>query len=112
MNKKTLTKADLTESLFAEIGLSKQNSKELIERVFETIVSALEKGEDVKLSRFGRFYLKDKKGRPGRDPRTKRSFPVSPRRVVTFKPCQGIKRMIEKYTKTTARRKLLDEKTE
>jgi integration host factor subunit alpha len=98
MSTKTLTKADLSEYLFSKIGLlSKQNSKKLVDQIFEEICLALENGYEVKLSGFGKFCLREKNERPGRNPRTNEQFPVSARRVVTFKPCQKFKGIIEVF---------------
>jgi integration host factor subunit alpha len=100
MSTKTLTKADLSEYLFSKIGLlSKQNAKQLVDQIFEEICLALEAGFEVKLSGFGKFCLKKKKERPGRNPRTNEEFPVSARRVVTFKPCQKFRRIVEVYNR-------------
>ena len=80
-----LTKADLSDHLFDTVGLSKRESKEFVEIFFEEIRLALESGEEVKLSGFGNFNLRDKAERPGRNPKTGEPIPVSSRRVVTFR---------------------------
>ena len=82
----TLTKVELAESLIAKHDLTKRDAKILVEDFFEEIRSALEQGQDVKLSGFGNFELRDKSSRPGRNPKTGESVPVSARRVVVFKP--------------------------
>lgn len=92
-----LTKAHLAEILFNEQGLSKKESKELVELFFEEIRHALENGQHVKLSGFGNFCLRDKKERPGRNPKTGEDIPVSARRVVTFRPGQKLKSKVELY---------------
>lgn len=92
-----LTKADLAERLFEELGLNKREAKELVEMFFEEIRGALEKGEQVKLSGFGNFDLREKKQRPGRNPKTGEEIPISPRRVVTFRPGQKLKARVEGY---------------
>jgi len=92
-----LTKADLAEKLFEELGLNKREAKELVERFFEEIRGALEMGEQVKLSGFGNFDLREKKQRPGRNPKTGEEIPISPRRVVTFRPGQKLKARVEGY---------------
>jgi integration host factor subunit alpha len=93
----TLTKADMVENLFDELGLNKREAKELVEMFFEEIRIALETGEHVKLSGFGNFMLRDKKQRPGRNPKTGKPIPVSARRVVTFRPGQKLKQRVENY---------------
>lgn len=93
----TLTKAEMVEHLFDELGLNKREAKELVEMFFEEIRVALESGEHVKLSGFGNFMLRDKKQRPGRNPKTGKPIPVSARRVVTFRPGQKLKQRVENY---------------
>lgn len=95
-----LTKADLAEMLFDELGLNKREAKELIEGFFEEIRMSLEGNEQVKLSGFGNFDLRDKKSRPGRNPKTGEEIPISARRVVTFKPGQKLKARVESYAGT------------
>ena len=92
-----LTKAELAEQLFDELGLNKREAKELVENFFEEIRGALEKGQQVKLSGFGNFDLREKKQRPGRNPKTGEEIPISPRRVVTFRPGQKLKARVEGY---------------
>lgn len=95
-----LTKADLAEMLFEELGLNKREAKEIVESFFEEIRSALENNEHVKLSGFGNFELRDKSTRPGRNPKTGEEIPISARRVVTFKPGQKLKARVESYAGT------------
>jgi integration host factor subunit alpha len=95
-----LTKADLAEMLFDELGLNKREAKEIVESFFEEIRSALESNEQVKLSGFGNFELRDKNTRPGRNPKTGEEIPISARRVVTFKPGQKLKARVESYAGT------------
>ncbi|MBL4829240.1 MAG: integration host factor subunit alpha [Aliivibrio sp.] len=90
-----LTKADLAENLFTTLGLSKRDAKETVEVFFEEIRQALENGEQVKLSGFGNFDLRDKSERPGRNPKTGQDIPISARRVVTFRPGQKLKARVE-----------------
>lgn len=92
-----LTKAELAEHLFEELGLNKREAKELVENFFEEIRGALEQGQQVKLSGFGNFDLREKKQRPGRNPKTGEEIPISPRRVVTFRPGQKLKARVEGY---------------
>ena len=95
-----LTKAEMAERLFDELGLNKREAKEIVELFFEEIRSALETNENVKLSGFGNFDLRDKKQRPGRNPKTGEEIPISARRVVTFKPGQKLKQQVETYPGT------------
>ena len=90
-----LTKADIAEHLFEKLGMNKKDAKDIVEAFFEEIRSALEKGEQVKLSGFGNFDLRDKKERPGRNPKTGEDIPISARRVVTFRPGQKLKTRVE-----------------
>ena len=95
-----LTKADLAEMLFEEIGINKREAKEIVESFFEEIRSSLENNEQVKLSGFGNFELRDKNTGPGRNPKTGEEIPISARRVVTFKPGQKLKARVESYAGT------------
>ena len=90
-----LTKADLAEHLFTNLGLSKRDAKEMVEAFFEEIRLALEQGEQVKISGFGNFELRNKGERPGRNPKTGEDIPISARRVVTFRPGQKLKARVE-----------------
>ena len=87
----TVTKFELANVLFDELGLNKREAKEFIELFFEEVRSALENGENVKFSGFGSFWVRDKPQRPGRNPKTGEEIPVSARRVVTYKASQKIK---------------------
>ena len=91
-----LTKADIINHLFEEIGLNKRERKEIVECFFEEIASSLENNVPVKLSGFGNFELRDKKERPGRNPKTGEEIPVSARRVVTFHAGQKLKSKVER----------------
>ncbi|HLS98445.1 MAG: integration host factor subunit alpha [Porticoccaceae bacterium] len=95
-----LTKADMAEMLFEELGLNKREAKEIVESFFEEIRRALENNEQVKLSGFGNFDLRDKSTRPGRNPKTGEEIPITARRVVTFKPGQKLKARVESYAGT------------
>ncbi|HLQ84754.1 MAG TPA: integration host factor subunit alpha [Salinisphaeraceae bacterium] len=90
-----LTKADLTETLFEQLGFSKRESKEFVDAFFEEIRSCLARGEQVKLSGFGNFELREKGERPGRNPKTGEDIPISARRVVSFKPGQKMRAQVE-----------------
>jgi len=92
-----LTRAAMAESLFNELGLSKIDGRELVDLFIEELVTSLSVGEQVKLSGFGNFELRDKKERPGRNPKTLESVPVSARRVVTFKAGPTLKTRLETY---------------
>jgi len=92
-----LTKAEMAEKLFEELGLNKREAKELVEMFFEEIRGALENGRQVKLSGFGNFNLRDKNERPGRNPKTGEEIPITARRVVTFHPGQKLKARVEVY---------------
>ncbi len=92
-----LTKADMAEYLFEELGLNKREAKELVEMFFEEIRNSLEHGRQVKLSGFGNYDLRDKNQRPGRNPKTGEEIPITARRVVTFRPGQKLKARVEAY---------------
>jgi integration host factor subunit alpha len=91
----TLTKAELAELLFEQVGLNKREAKDMVETFFDEIRDALERGESVKLSGFGNFQLRDKPQRPGRNPKTGEEIPISARRVVTFHASQKLKAMVD-----------------
>tara|TARA_B100000768_G_scaffold54669_1_gene53177 strand:- start:745 stop:1044 length:300 start_codon:yes stop_codon:yes gene_type:complete len=95
-----LTKADMAEMLFDELGLNKREAKEIVEKFYGEIGSALENNDNVKLSGFGNFELRDKSSRPGRNPKTGEEIPIAARRVVTFKPGQKLKSRVENYAGT------------
>jgi integration host factor subunit alpha len=92
-----LTKAEMAEKLFEELGLNKREAKELVEIFFEELRDALERGEAIKLSGFGNFVLRDKNQRPGRNPKTGEEIPITARRVVTFRPGQKLKAKVESH---------------
>jgi integration host factor subunit alpha len=91
----TLTKAELADMLFERLGLNKRESKDMVDDFFEEIRTALERGDEVKLSSFGIFQLRDKAQRPGRNPKTGEAIPIKARRVVTFHASQKLKAMVE-----------------
>ena len=93
----TLTKSLLSEHLYKTLGVNRQEAMELVECFFETILQSLEAGQAVKLSGFGNFVLLDKKSRPGRNPKTGASVPVSARRVVCFHAGQKLKEKVSNY---------------
>ena len=92
-----LTKAEIAETLYEELGINKREAKDLVDLFFEEIRVSLEANEEVKLSGFGNFELRDKRQRPGRNPKTGEDIPISARRVVTFKPGQKLKARVEVY---------------
>ena len=92
-----LTKAEMADKLYEELGLNKREAKEIVELFFAEIREALEDGKQVKLSGFGNFDLRVKNERPGRNPKTGEEIPISARRVVTFRPGQKLKARVEAY---------------
>lgn len=96
----SLTKADLAERLYEELGFNKREAKDLVDAFFDTVRAALEGNESVKLSGFGNFDLRDKRQRPGRNPKTGEEIPITARRVVTFKPGQKLRERVEAYAGT------------
>jgi integration host factor subunit alpha len=95
-----LTKAEMAEALFNQLGLNKREARELVDLFFEELRHSLSNGEQVKLSGFGNFDLRDKNQRPGRNPKTGQEIPISARRVVTFRPGQKLKAKVESYVGT------------
>ena len=98
-----LTKAEMAEKLFEDVGLNKREAKEFVDAFFEVVRGALERGQQVKLSGFGNFDLRKKNQRPGRNPKTGREIPISARRVVTFRPGQKLKARVESYSSPRGR---------
>jgi len=91
----SLSKARLVEILCDELALTKPDARLMVDEFFESIRDALEQGHDVKLSGFGNFILRDKTARPGRNPKTGETVPVTARRVVTFKPGSKLKKTVK-----------------
>ncbi len=91
MSEKTLTRMDLSESVFREVGLSRNESADLVESVLEKISGSLVSGEQVKISSFGTFSIRQKNARVGRNPKTGEEAPIPPRRVLTFRPSHLMK---------------------
>ncbi len=91
MSEKTLTRMDLSESVFREVGLSRNESSDLVESVLEKISASLVAGEQVKISSFGTFSIRQKNARVGRNPKTGEEAPIPPRRVLTFRPSHLMK---------------------
>ncbi|MDY6828902.1 MAG: integration host factor subunit alpha [Pseudomonadota bacterium] len=92
-----LTKAEMAEHLYEQLGFSKRESKEIVELFFEEIRVALTRDEQVKLSGFGNFELRNKRQRPGRNPKTGEEIPITARRVVTFRAGQKLKTRVEAH---------------
>jgi len=87
----TMTKADLVERVYENIGFSKKEAAQIVESVFEVMKTALEKGDKVKISGFGNFVVQQKQARRGRNPQTNQSLVIDARRVLTFKPSPVLK---------------------
>ena len=93
-----LTKADMAEQLYAEVGLNKREAKEFVEAFFGGLREALEQGSQIKLSGFGNFGLRRKNPRPGRNPKTGQEIPITARTVVTFRPGQKLRARVVAYS--------------
>ncbi|NDH61288.1 MAG: integration host factor subunit alpha [Alphaproteobacteria bacterium] len=94
MEGRTITRADLSESVFQEVGLSRNESSDLVETILSEVVEALARGESVKISSFGSFTVRDKGQRVGRNPKTGQEVPILPRRVLVFRASNVLKSMI------------------
>ncbi len=91
MANKTLTRMDLSEAVFREVGLSRNDASQMVESVLTYMSDALARGEPVKISSFGTFSVRDKSARVGRNPKTGEEVPIQPRRVLTFRPSHLMK---------------------
>lgn len=91
---KTITRADVAETIYEEIGLSRKDSTDILDMLLDEIVKELSNGNDVKLSSFGTFSLRQKKERSGRNPKTGVEAIISPRKVISFKPSQTMRKTI------------------
>ena len=98
MTTNTLTRADLTEAVFKAVGLSRNESAQMVEDMLEEICTALANGETVKLSSFGTFAVRQKSQRVGRNPKTGDEVPIAPRRVLVFRPSHVLKAIINGQT--------------
>ena len=98
MTAKTLTRADLTEALHLQIGLTRHDCAGLVERTLDMVAEAMERGEVVKLSGFGVFQVRAKSERMGRNPKTGEPAKIAPRRVIGFRPSQLMKARVERAT--------------
>ncbi len=94
MTSKTLTRADLTETLHRDVGLSRTESADMVNAVLDLVADELVRGNSVKLSSFGTFMLRDKRQRMGRNPKTGEEVPITPRRVLVFRPSQVMKNLV------------------
>ena len=94
MEGRTITRADLSESVFQEVGLSRNESSDLVETILAKVVEALARGESVKISSFGSFTVRDKGQRVGRNPKTGQEVPILPRRVLVFRASNVLKSLI------------------
>ena len=101
MEGRTITRADLSESVFQEVGLSRNESSDLVETILSEVVEALARGESVKISSFGSFTVRDKGQRVGRNPKTGQEVPILPRRVLVFRASNVLKSMINGATDET-----------
>ena len=86
-----MTKAELIEAVYTKVGVSKKESADLVEMIFDTMKDTLSKGEKIKISGFGNFVVREKRSRMGRNPQTGESMEISARRVLTFRPSQVLK---------------------
>ena len=91
---KTITRADVAEAIYEEIGLSRKDYNDILDMILDEMTNELVKGNDVKLSSFGTFALRNKKARAGRNPKTGVEAVISPRRVISFKPSQTMRKII------------------
>jgi len=96
MTGKTVTRAQLSEAVYQEVGLSRSESAQLVETVLNQIADTLVRGENVKISSFGSFSVREKNGRMGRNPKTGEEVPIDPRRVLVFKPSVVLKEGINR----------------
>ena len=94
MEGRTITRADLSESVFQEVGLSRNESSDLVETILAEVVEALARGESVKISSFGSFTVRDKGQRVGRNPKTGQEVPILPRRVLVFRASNVLQSLI------------------
>ncbi|MEX0970643.1 MAG: integration host factor subunit alpha [Paracoccaceae bacterium] len=100
MSSSTLTRMDLCEAVFREVGLSRNDSASLVESVLDHMSDALASGETVKISSFGTFSVRSKNARVGRNPKTGEEVPIAPRRVLTFRPSHLMKERVDSGKKS------------
>ncbi len=96
MTQRTLTRADLAEAVYGEVGLSRQESSDLVESVLDEVSNALIAGDNVKISSFGSFSIREKGERVGRNPKTGVEVPILPRKVLVFKASHVLKTKVNK----------------
>ena len=94
MTEKTLTRMDLAEAVYTEVGLTRRAAQQLVDEVFEELSKVLEKGETIKLSTFGNFSVRAKRQRMGRNPKTGVEVPITPRKVLTFRASHILKERV------------------
>ena len=94
MTEKNITRAELAEAIYHEVGRSSSQSAKLLDQVLNEISAALERGDTVKLSSFGTFSVRQKKMRIGRNPKTGVEVPITPRRILSFRPSQILKKQV------------------
>ncbi|MBL1429966.1 integration host factor subunit alpha [Oceanicaulis sp. AH-315-P02] len=99
MSSNTVTRSDLAEKLVSEVGLSRQDSADFVDRIFELMTQELARGKSVKLSSFGAFHVRDKNQRVGRNPKTGEEVSIEPRRVIVFKSSQVLKERVDSGNK-------------
>jgi len=92
-----MTKADIVETVYEKVGLSKRESARIVDMIFDIIKGKLENGENVKISGFGSFTVRDKNARRGRNPQTGEEITISARRVLSFKPSNVLRKLINEY---------------
>jgi len=92
----TLTRADLAELIYSEVGISKTEASEIVDQFFEEIITDLTEGNSVKLTSFGTFSVRNKKERIGRNPKTKEEAIIDARRVISFRASKELKKRINK----------------
>jgi integration host factor subunit alpha len=97
-----VTKAEITERIFNKVGFSKKESADIVELVFDTMKETLEKGEKIKISGFGNFVVREKRPRIGRNPQTGEEIEISARRVITFRPSQVLKSILNSISGQTS----------
>ena len=97
-DQRAITKADIIESVYEKVGFSKKESSEIVEMVFETMKKTLEKGEKIKISGFGKFEVRQKNTRRGRNPQTGTELQIPARKVLSFKPSQVLKNALAGVT--------------
>lgn len=101
MSENTVTRSDLTEAVYREIGLSRNESAQMVETILQRISEALIRGENVKISSFGTFAVRDKGSRIGRNPKTGEEVPIDPRRVLVFRPSHIMKEIVNNGMETS-----------